>query len=202
MSIFQTGFCLLLFSFLFGAIPTGYLLVKALMGRDIRNFGSGNIGSTNVGRAAGMTASLITQIVDILKGAVPVAVALFVSKHLDFGSAKMAVLGAIALASILGHDFSPFLRFRGGKGVNTTVGAFIPLAPIPVIIGICVFYVLRLTTSIVSIRSLALGFSIAVMTLILRVHPAISIASWLAAFLIAVRHIGNIQRLARHNELQ
>ena len=189
-------------SFLFGAIPTGYLLVKALRGRDLRKFGSGNIGSTNVRRAAGRTASLITQIVDILKGTIPVAVAIFVSWHLDFGSAKMTVLGASALASILGHDFSPFLRFRGGKGVNTTVGAFLLLAPIPVTIGIVFFYGLRLTTSIVSIRSLALGFAIAVMTLILRIPPAISIASWLAAFLIVVRHGGNIQRLVRHNELQ
>jgi glycerol-3-phosphate acyltransferase PlsY len=202
MSIFIIVFCLLIFSFFIGAIPTGYLLVKTLIGRDIRTLGSGNIGSTNVRRAAGMTASLITQIADILKGTIPVVVALLISRHLDFGNARMAVLGAIALASILGHDFSPFLRFRGGKGVNTTIGAFLFLAPIPVIVGGGIYYILRLTTSIVSIRSLALGFTIALMTLILRIHPAISITSWIAALLIVVRHVENLQRLVRHNELQ
>jgi glycerol-3-phosphate acyltransferase PlsY len=110
MSIFIIVFCLLIFSFFIGAIPTGYLLVKTLIGRDIRTLGSGNIGSTNVRRAAGMTASLITQIADILKGTIPVVVALLISRHLDFGNARMAVLGAIALASILGHDFSPLVR--------------------------------------------------------------------------------------------
>lgn len=199
---FQIVFCLLIASFFCGAIPTGYLLVRVLKRQDIRSVGSGNIGSTNVGRAAGTAASLITQIVDILKGVIPVAVALIFSSRFDFGSAKMNVLAATALASIMGHDFSPFLKFRGGKGVNTTVGAFLLLAPIPVIIGIGVFYILRLTTSIVSIRSLALGFAIAIMTSVLRFPPAIILASWLAALLIVVKHVDNIQRLFRHNELQ
>lgn len=176
--------------------------MKAVKGQDVRNFGSGNIGSTNVRRAAGTAASLITQIVDILKGVIPVAVALIFSRHFDFGSAKMTILAATALASILGHDFSPFLRFRGGKGVNTTIGAFLLLAPIPVIVGIAVFYSLRFATSIVSIRSMALGFAIAVMTLMLKFPPAISFASWVAAILIVVRHVDNIQRLVRRNELQ
>jgi glycerol-3-phosphate acyltransferase PlsY len=193
---------LVVLSFFCGAIPTGYLVVRALKHQDIRNIGSGNIGSTNVRRVAGSRASLITQIVDVIKGVIPVAIGLIVGKGVDFGSAKITILAAIALASILGHDFSPFLRFRGGKGVNTTVGAFLLLAPIPVIVGIGVFYLLRFITSIVSVRSLALGFVIAVMTGILRFSPAIILASWLAALLVFVRHLDNIQRLVRHNELQ
>jgi glycerol-3-phosphate acyltransferase PlsY len=193
---------LVVLSFFCGAIPTGYLVVRALKHQDIRNIGSGNIGSTNVRRVAGSRASLITQIVDVIKGVIPVAIGLIVGKGVDFGSAKITILAAIALASIFGHDFSPFLRFRGGKGVNTTVGAFLLLAPIPVIVGIGVFYLLRFITSIVSVRSLALGFVIAVMTGILRFSPAIILASWLAALLVFVRHLDNIQRLVRHNELQ
>jgi acyl phosphate:glycerol-3-phosphate acyltransferase len=108
---------------------------------------------------------------------------------------------AIAIASIMGHDFSPFLKFRGGKGVNTTIGAFLLLAPIPVIVGIIIFYALRLTTSIGSIRSLVLGFAIAAMTLIMRFPLAISIASCVAAILIFIRHMDNIHRLVRHDEL-
>ncbi len=194
--------CLFLFSFLCGAVPTGYLLVRAVKRQDIRRLGSGNIGSTNVRRAAGGGAALLTQIVDILKGAIPVAITLILGRHFDFGSAKMTALAAIALASILGHDFSPFLRFRGGKGVNTTVGAFLLLVPIPVLIGIGIFFALRLLTSVVSTRSLALGFTMAVMATIWRSPPAIVLASWLAALLIVVRHVDNIRRLLQRKELQ
>jgi acyl phosphate:glycerol-3-phosphate acyltransferase len=202
MMNFPIVLCLLIFSFFCGAIPTGYLLVKFLKHQDIRTIGSGNIGSTNVGRAAGKGASLITQIIDIIKGVIPVAVTLILSRHFDFGAAKMAVIAAIALASILGHDFSPFLKFRGGKGVNTTIGAFLLLSPISVLAGIGIYYALRLITSIVSIRSLALGFAIAVMAWILRLPSAIIFAAWTAALLIVLRHADNIRRLRQNNELR
>jgi glycerol-3-phosphate acyltransferase PlsY len=192
---------LLIVSFFCGSIPTGYLLVKIFKHQDIREIGSGNTGSTNVKRAAGTGASLITQIIDIAKGVIPVGIAIVFCRHFDFGSAKTILYAAVALASILGHDFSPFLKFRGGKGVNTTMGAFLLLAPLPVIIGIGVFYALRPITSIVSIRSLALGLAIAVMTAILGISPAIIFASWIAALLIFIRHIDNIRRLLRRNEL-
>ncbi len=194
--------CLFIFSFFCGAIPTGYLLVKALKHQDIRTIGSGNIGSTNVGRAAGKGASLITQVIDILKGLIPVALALILSGHFDFGASRNMLISAIALVSILGHDFSPFLKFRGGKGVNTTIGAFLLLAPIPVLTGIGLYYALRFITSIVSIRSLALGFAIAVMAGILELPPPVILASWLAAILIVVRHVDNIRRLIRNSELR
>jgi acyl phosphate:glycerol-3-phosphate acyltransferase len=202
MMNFPVALCLFIFSFLCGAIPTGYLLVKALKHEDIRTIGSGNIGSTNVGRAAGTGASLITQVIDIIKGLIPVALALILSRHFDFGTARMTVIAAIALASILGHDFSPFLKFRGGKGVNTTIGAFLLLAPVPVLVGIGVYYALRTITSIVSIRSLALGFAIAVMAGLLRLPSAIIFASWFAALLIVLRHVENIRRLLKQSELR
>jgi glycerol-3-phosphate acyltransferase PlsY len=199
---FSIALCVMIFSFFCGAIPTGYLLVKTIKHQDIRDIGSGNIGSTNVKRAAGTGASLVTQIIDIAKGVIPVAIALFLDRHFDFGEAKTTVLAATALASILGHDFSPFLKFRGGKGVNTTIGAFLLLAPISVIIGIAVYYALRVVTPIVSIRSLALALAIPIMAGILRLPPAIIIASSIAALLIIIRHVDNIRRLLQHNELR
>jgi len=185
--------CLILFSFLCGAIPTGYLLLKFVKHQDIRNIGSGNIGSTNVRRAAGTTLSLITQVIDILKGLIPVAIALALG-------GQAIVSSTVALAAILGHDFSPFLRFRGGKGVNTTIGSFLLLAPIPGIAAIAVYFALRLFTSIVSVRSVALGLTLAVMTGVLGFAPPIVLASWIAALLIILRHTENIQRLLKHNE--
>ncbi len=190
----------LLFSFFCGAIPTGYLLLKFMRHRDIRDAGSGNIGSTNVKRVAGTKLSLVTQVIDILKGLIPVALGLMLIRYFDLGSAKALLSSAIALAAILGHDFSPFLGFRGGKGVNTTIGAFLLLAPVAVIVAIGVFYALRLVTSIVSPRSLALGLTIAIMTGICRLAPEIIGAAWIAALLMFFRHKENIDRLMKHKE--
>ncbi len=190
----------LLLSFFCGAIPTGYLLLKFVQHQDIRDFGSGNIGSTNVKRVAGAKLSLVTQAIDILKGLIPVALCLMFIRHFDLSGGNAMLASAIALAAILGHDFSPFLGFRGGKGVNTTIGAFLLLAPIAVIAAIGVFYALRLVTSIVSPRSLALGITLAIMTGICRLAPEIIGAAWIAALLIVFRHSENIDRLMKHRE--
>ena len=192
--------CLFLFSFFCGSIPTGYLLLKAARNQDIRTLGSGNTGSTNVRRAAGAGLALITQIADIAKGLIPVAIAIGISRHFDFGSAAAIVPPAVALAAILGHDFSPFLGFHGGKGVNTTAGVFLLIAPIPTLIAAGAYFALRLATPIVSIRSLALGLVLAVTTTVFGSAPAIIAAAWIAALLIIIRHIENIKRLARHKE--
>jgi glycerol-3-phosphate acyltransferase PlsY len=192
--------CLFLFSFFCGAIPTGYLLLKAVKHQDIREIGSGNIGSTNVKRAAGTRMSLITQIIDILKGLIPVAIGIALNRNFDIAGGRMLILSGTALAAVLGHDFSPFLGFRGGKGVNTTIGAFLLLAPLAVISAIVVFYALRLITPVVSLRSLILGITLAIAAVICGLPPEVIGASWIAAILIFVRHIENIQRLIKHQE--
>jgi glycerol-3-phosphate acyltransferase PlsY len=188
-------------AFLCGSIPTGYLLVKHFKHLDVREIGSGNIGSTNVRRAAGLGISLLTQLGDILKGSVPVAIAMVATDHLDLGVNPHIVTSLTALAAIAGHDFTPFLRFRGGKGVNTTIGAFILIAPFPVIGAICLFFLLRLVTPIASVRSLALCVSIPVLAALLH-HPiAIVLTSSAAAALTTLRHIDNIKRLVAGTEL-
>jgi acyl phosphate:glycerol-3-phosphate acyltransferase len=192
--------CLFPCAFFCGAIPTGYILMKAVKHQDIRKIGSGNIGSTNVERAAGAGLALMTQCIDIAKGLFPVAIALALSRHVDFGSGKAIIFSAVALAAIAGHDFSPFLGFHGGKGVNTTIGAFLLIAPIAVIVSIGIFYLLRFITPIVSIRSLALGVTLAIMTRVCGLNPAVVYASWIAALLIIFRHIDNIQRLLKGTE--
>jgi len=189
-------------AFLIGGIPFGYLLVKKHKDIDIRKIGSGNIGSTNVRRAAGAALSKITQILDILKGMIPVAAVLVLSRHIRTGLEETMLWSATAFAAILGHDFTPYLGFRGGKGVNTTIGAFLLLAPIPVLGGISIFYLLGLVTPIVSIRSLALGISIPVIAVLLKMPGAIILASCLAAVMLFLRHHSNIKRLLTGHELQ
>lgn len=200
--VIQIGLFLLcvLSAFFLGSIPTGFLLVKRYKAVDIRTLGSGNIGSTNVRRVAGAKIAIVTQILDILKGFVPVAAGCCLARHLTLPVNDQVFLPALALAAIIGHDFSPFLRFRGGKGVNTTMGAFLLLAPLPVLLSAAIYFGLRLVTSIVSIRSLALSLSLVVATVLTARSRPLIYAVVSAAFLIIACHHENLGRLARGKE--
>jgi len=182
-------------SFLCGSIPTGYLIIKKLYGIDIRTKGSGNIGSTNVKRIAGIKIAIITQIIDILKGIVPVALALGVSKILNLPIPTNIYLSIVALVVILGHDYTPFLGFNGGKGVNTTIGAFFLLAPISILSGVAVYFILRLFIKVVSIRSIGLGITIPIICIIMKLPSEIIISATMACILMIFRHKNNLIKL-------
>ncbi|AGX43111.1 glycerol-3-phosphate 1-O-acyltransferase PlsY [Clostridium saccharobutylicum] len=190
----------IIISFLCGSIPTGYLLTKKFCKIDIRTKGSGNIGSTNVKRIAGTKISIITQIIDILKGIVPVALGLYLIRTINLPISANAFIGIIAITVILGHNYTPFLKFNGGKGVNTTLGAFVLIAPIPTLTGVAVHFILRLFTSIVSIRSIAIGVTIPVMCIIMKSHVAIVISATVACILMIVRHKDNLIRIINNEE--
>jgi len=120
-----------LVAYLIGAIPFSWLFVRILKGIDLRTVGSGNVGSTNAMRVLGVPLGLMIQALDILKGWLPVFVLpsfLFVRRPGLLLTPEYAAL-VIGLAAILGHMFSVYLRFRGGKGVNTSLGVFLALAP-------------------------------------------------------------------------
>src|SRR4051812_37053636 len=112
---------LIIFAYLLGSVPTGYIL-GYLSGVDVRKAGSGNVGATNVARVAGKKLGLLTLIGDAAKGVLPVLLA----RRLDLDA---TVLGLVALAAFLGHLYPIFLKFRGGKGVATALGALLALAP-------------------------------------------------------------------------
>ncbi|MBV7272519.1 glycerol-3-phosphate 1-O-acyltransferase PlsY [Clostridium thailandense] len=187
-------------SFLFGSIPTGYLVTKNMYGIDIRTKGSGNIGSTNVKRIVGRKPSLITQVMDIAKGMIPVIIGIYISNTMSLPIPKAAYLSSIAVAAILGHDYTPFLAFRGGKGVNTTLGAFVFVTPIATLSGVAVYFILRLFTGIVSIRSISLGVTIPIVCAIMKLPLSITIATTIAAILIIIRHKDNLIRLIKKEE--
>jgi glycerol-3-phosphate acyltransferase PlsY len=190
----------IVFSFLCGSIPTGYLLTKKLCGIDIRTKGSGNIGSTNVKRIVGTKISIITQIIDILKGIIPVILGIYLAKTIKLPVSTNTYISIIAIAVVLGHDYTPFLKFKGGKGVNTTLGAFILVAPIPTLIGVAVYFILHLFTSIVSIRSIALGVTIPIMCLIMKLPISIVVSTIIACILIVIRHKDNLIRIIHDEE--
>lgn len=149
-------------SFLLGAIPFAWLVVRLLKGVDIRTFGSGNVGATNAsrvfeGKRRQTAAFLLIYLLDAGKGCLAAFYGLS-----GWDPAQMSV--ACAAAAILGHVFSPFLGFRGGKGVATATGALLVLDWRVTIIAICVFLLVRRKTGEVFLGSLALGVALAVAT--------------------------------------
>src|SRR5215471_18099936 len=132
-------------AYLCGSIPTGVLIAKN-MGVDVRKVGSGNIGATNVARSVGKKAGLLTLLGDAAKGLFPVLVV----RMLDLGETPLA---CSAVAALLGHLFSPFLGFSGGKGVATGLGVFLGLAPQAILLALLFFAITFAISRIVSLAS-------------------------------------------------
>lgn len=187
-------------AYLIGSIPFGYLIVKKYKGIDIRKIGSGNIGATNVKRVAGRKFSLIVQTLDMLKGFLPVVTLSLTYQYINYNFSKNLLLSIVCLATILGHNYTLFLGFKGGKGVATTVGAIIYILPIPTFCGILSYGLLKLLTKVVSIKSLALSFVIFITTLVLNYSIELTMLSFLAFILIMIRHKDNIKRLLNGTE--
>ena len=147
-------FLLLVGAFLIGAVPTGYLVVLISKGENIQKIGSGNIGSTNVGRVAGKKAALLTQAVDVSKGAL---VTLLTLAYVNWRPTPWLAEG-VALATMLGNAYTPFLRFRGGKGVTTMFGVFAPLSPLAAVLSFFCHLVIGKIAGFISLASLVAGF--------------------------------------------
>jgi acyl phosphate:glycerol-3-phosphate acyltransferase len=190
------GIALVFASFLIGAIPWGYVAGKASRGIDLRTVGSGGTGATNVLRTLGARASALVALLDILKGVLPVVIA----RAAGFDAAWVATA---AVAAVVGHCWSPFIGFKGGKGVATGAGAACALFPLLLLI-VPVMALVVWTTKYVSLGSLtaaALGALIAV------TYAAASMLDWASAVailtisgIITVRHEGNIRRLLNGSE--
>jgi len=187
-------------AFMCGSIPTGYLIVKAIKGIDIRTVGSGNIGSTNVKRIAGSKAAMITQVIDVLKGVIPVVVCVMLISTFELPFNRNVAVSITGLAAIMGHDFTPFLNFRGGKGVNTTVGSFMIIATVPTVIAVGIYFILRLATGIVSVGSIVLGIALPITVGCFKLPLPIFVGSVIAGSLIVIQHKDNIYRLVRGKE--
>lgn len=174
-------------SYLCGSIPTGVLL-STRHGVDPRDIGSGNIGATNVARAAGTALGVLTLIGDTLKGLLPVLLAV----RLGFDETTVAFTG---LAAFSGHLFPCFLRFRGGKGVATALGVLLGLAPIAMALIAPLFVIIVFATRYVSLASLTMALVTAPLVLALD-YPRSTIAvAAIMGLLIVLRHRDNIQRI-------
>ncbi len=192
-------------AYLLGSIPFGYILVRVFRGEDVRAMGSGNIGATNVARKApGL--GVLTLILDAAKGYAAVNVATLHAFSANRSSWEHAyVVGSVAaLFAIVGHVFPVWLKFRGGKGVATGVGAFVALAAKPVLVVLGIFLVIVAASRYVSLGSIsaAAAFPFCVYLLKGRAeYPAMSLVIVFAAsLLIILKHHENIRRLLSGTE--
>ena len=176
-----------------GSIPTGVLIARWWKGVDIRQYGSGNIGMTNVLRTAGKGAAALTLAGDLAKGLIPV---LFAHTWLT----SPWGIGLVGLAAILGHMYPSLAGFHGGKGVATTLGVFIPLLPFPLVIAFLIWVACVAVRKQVSLGSLSAAAALPLVALLWQAHPAYIICALLAAVLIWYRHQENIQRLLAGTE--
>jgi glycerol-3-phosphate acyltransferase PlsY len=189
----MTKILFLLASYLVGAIPTGYLLVKLKQHRDVRQSGSGSTGATNVLRTSGILYALPVIIVDVLKGFLP---ALLAGRW--FGDLRLAL--AAAAAAVLGHCFPIYIGFRGGKGVATAMGAFLYFNFYGALLSLAVFVVVIALTRYVSLGSLLAAFSFPVWSLVFLPGALVFYGSAAIVLLIVFRHAGNIERLITGQE--
>jgi glycerol-3-phosphate acyltransferase PlsY len=201
--LFNQNVLLYLTAYLLSAIPFGFIFAKVFAGVDVRKEGSGNIGATNVLRVLKEKAptlakklTIATFALDALKGAIVVLIAMALG-------AEPSVLWTIAVLSVLGHCFSPFLNFEGGKGVATGFGVLLVLLPIPALIAIVVWLVAGKVLKISSLSSLIGLVALLISSYILypeidgiSVHAPICII----AFIIFYKHIPNIVRIFKKEE--
>ena len=179
-------------AFLLGSIPFGIFFARS-SGIDIRQTGSNNIGATNVGRVVGRQAGILTLACDLAKGALPVILANLMEIPQEW-------IASVCLAAVLGHVYSPWLRFRGGKGVATAAGTFLIAAPMATIICLVIFALVLKLSKRVSVGSL---FSIITLPFILHTTGAIgqmTAAGTIVAVVVIIKHTENIKRLLAKNE--
>lgn len=180
-------------AYLFGSLPTGFLLVKYYKGMDIRTVGSGNTGANNVRRVMGRSWAVFVAVVDMLKGAVGLLGAM------ASGVANPWLLSLIALAGVLGHNYPVWLKFKGGKGVATSYGVlfflWVPESFAVAMMGGVVWYTIMRTTRYISLASVISLFAVSFFFFILGAPFAFTLFALLLASLSAWRHHENIKRL-------
>jgi glycerol-3-phosphate acyltransferase PlsY len=184
-------YAFLALSYLLGATPTSYWVGRVFHGIDLRDHGSGNLGATNAYRVLGLRSALPVVLVDVVKGLVPVWI------FADLAGVGFGWRFAFGLAAILGHMFSVWVGFKGGKGMATSAGALVGLAPWAVLAGFGVWSVLTFATGYVSVGSIGAAFALPFL-IALTPHEGGTTLVWLSGALAAFviwAHRANIRRL-------
>lgn len=202
----------LIFAYILGSISFAWIMAKVFKNIDIRKCGSGNPGATNVYRTISKPLGVVTLILDVLKGFFPVY---FVTYLWNFNMDKGIVVAdsvvyytiIVALLVILGHIFSIFLNFKGGKGVAVGLGVFLAINPVATLISLSVFIIVVLLTKYVSLSSICASITLPIGIYLFNKYNIIQSNSYeflffsiIVVLLVIVRHIGNIKRLLTGTE--
>jgi glycerol-3-phosphate acyltransferase PlsY len=191
----MTILLLLLAAYLIGAFPSSYVVGRLLRGIDLRQHGSGNLGATNAFRVLGWKAATPVFILDIFKGWLPT----FFFHRWD-GSADARWMLAYGAAAVVGHVFSVYVRFKGGKGVATGAGVFLALAPLAVLVGLIIWGLLLFLTKTVSIASLAAAAALPIAVAMLYADRLTLLLALALSLFVIYAHRANIRRLWRGEE--
>jgi glycerol-3-phosphate acyltransferase PlsY len=191
--IMLSDLILVIMAYLLGTISFGLILARLKGGVDLRGQGSGSIGATNVARTMGKRAGLMALVGDCAKGVLAVLLA-------QMWGSSVWTIAAVSLAAVLGHLFPWYARFRGGKGVATALGVFIPTLPLPLLGAFLVFIIVVWVWRYVSAGSVLAAILMPVLAAALSNPLPLTLAAVVIAVLIVFRHQSNLQRLFRGQE--
>lgn len=189
-------FFLAILSYLIGSVPTAYIITKKIKGEDIRKFGSGNIGATNAARVLGLKMGLIVAVVDILKGYFAVILIQLMLPQ----QTSLYIIFLLAAIVIIGHNFSIFLKFSGGKGVATTIGIVMNIFPIGFLILTVIWFLITIITRYVSLASIMAAVSLVFSSYFLKDSSAYFYFMIILAIGVIFTHRENIARLLAGTE--
>ncbi len=196
-----TGIFIALFGYLLGSVPTGLLLTKFFSKVDPRKTGSKNIGATNIFRTAGKSLGILTLIGDVLKGMIPTVVAMQLVPTDQWGLSRHLWIAIAGLSPFLGHVFPIFLGFKGGKGVATALGIYLPISTISVFIECLIFVGIVWKWRFISLGSIVCSITIPILIAFFRSDSQVYfIISVIMTALILYRHQANISRLLQGTE--
>ena len=193
---------LMVLSYILGSVPNALWIGKVFKGIDVREHGSKNTGSTNAARVLGAKLGILTLILDISKGLVPTLIAILLKVDFFENLTKIENLDyvLVGICAILGHVFSIFMNFKGGKAVATTLGVFLVLVSKAILFAAIVFFVVFAIFRYVSLSSIFAAVSLPVFTYFLYQQIIYVILGILIAILIIVKHKSNIERLKNGTE--
>lgn len=181
---------LALLGYAIGSIPWSFLVARLFGVKDVRAVGSGNVGATNVMRSAGKGPGILALLLDGSKGAVTVMLA----RGLTTSEAEVCAAG---LCAVIGHLFPVWLGFRGGKGVSTGAGLFLPLAPGALGVAVLVFLATVAISRYVSLASILASLTLPAAAYLLGGTPTVTVTALIAALMVVVKHHANLGRLVR-----
>lgn len=180
--------------YLIGAIPFSYILVKLVKGVDIRTVGSKNVGATNAGRVLGFWGFLVAFLLDMSKSFVPLMVLKYVYNY------SVELLLVFGILSILGHTFTIFLNFKGGKGVATAVGVYLAVSPISLGIAFLAFLIVAFVSRMVSLSSIIAAAVLLMSILYFEQSIVVKLCTFLVVVFVIYKHKDNIKRIINGTE--